>query len=81
MMAGHRTVHSQAMRPIPSSKEPGPSPPGYVHVGLVLIVGGVVACRVGRFGSAVFSRTADLLNTMGDREVVSRTEKYVNKTG
>ena len=77
MAAGHRTVHSQAMRPIPSSKEPGPSPPGYVHVGLVLIVGGVVACGVGWFNPTVFSWTADLLDTMGDREVVSSIREII----
>jgi hypothetical protein len=64
--------------PLPSAKGAHPSPPCYVHggVGLVLIVG--VAGRVG-LRPAVLAGTPDLLDTVGDGEIVSSTEQYIDK--
>jgi hypothetical protein len=70
-------IHSQAMRPLPSSIGPGPSPPCYKPYRFVLVVGGVVG-GVG-FGSTGFSRAADLLDTVEDGEIGTSTKLYVNK--
>ena len=67
-----------SIRPVPSSKRPSPSPPRLKPYRFVLVVGGVIG-GVG-FGSTRLSRTADLLDTVRNREIGASTEYYVNKT-
>lgn len=79
-MAGHRTVQHLDMGSVPSSREPGPFPPAYTGVRPVFVdVIIIVVCRVRWVTPTVFSRTADLLHTIGDREVVPSKSKCVNK--
>lgn len=65
-------IHSQAMRPLPSSMDPGPSPSCYKPYRLVLVVGPVMG-GVG-FWPTGFSRTANCLDAVGDGEIGPRTE-------